>query len=300
MLLVPACIDTRTTTIIPSVKPTNAMVDPLSEFIRRRKRGRKTEISTSDTVVVYITKSQRNGLKAFRSPPIAGFDFQHHHRIAEIYIGHGCLLIPAIFLVWWYWTKRTARRVVHGVITFTHRGRSSSSMSTSDPLDTTPTICNGDDDIDVGSYFNGCTAQPSSSASQNPNVSSSYYRSWEDAQPERSSSDSTTNFRFIDWMKRTKSSRTRQAVQTTTLSNLHNNAIPRNGTNQKHTETVPPLPNHENDAIETNRKLDSTPKFITHIQAPSSSTHGGIEMFVIEYPQQMSHQARVTTPTPMT
>jgi len=35
----------------------------------------------------------------------------------EIRIAHGCLLIPAIFVFWWYWTKRAARRAMRGLLT---------------------------------------------------------------------------------------------------------------------------------------------------------------------------------------
>ena len=35
----------------------------------------------------------------------------------EIRIAHGCLLIPAVFVFWWYWTQRAARRTMRGLLT---------------------------------------------------------------------------------------------------------------------------------------------------------------------------------------
>lgn len=271
------------------------MDDRPSLFIRRRKRGRNADALTGEAVVALVAKSTPNDFKATRGTAPLKNDavvLMNHNK--PIYIGHGCLIIPAIFLVWWYWTKRTARRVVHGVITFTHRSRSSSSMSTPAPMEAI-TICNDGDNIDVGQYFSECTTQASSTAKSNlPNESSHYYQSWEDTLPKGSSSDDTTKFRFIHWMKRTKTSRTRQAVRTTTLHNLHNDAI-HHGTNQKHTKAVQNLPSHCRDVDDTHRRLDSTPKIGTQIQTPNNPTHSGIEMFVIEYPQQMSHPAHVTS-----
>jgi hypothetical protein len=271
------------------------MDDRPSFFIHRRKRGRKAEALTSEVVVALVAKSTPNDFKAVRGTAPLENDavvLMNHNK--AIYIGHGCLIIPAIFLVWWYWTKRTARRVVHGVITFTHRSRSSSSMSTPAPMDSI-TICSDGDNVDVSQYVNGCTTHASSTTTSHlPNESSHYYRSWEDTLPKESSSDDTAKFRFIHWMKRTKTSRTRQTVRTTTLQNLHNNDI-QHEMNQKRTEAVQNLPNHSRDEDDTHLRVDSAPKILTQIQTPNNPTHSGIEMFVIEYPQQMSHPAHVTS-----
>ena len=214
-----------------------------------------------------VAASQRNDFNAVRvsqhHESLQSSDSLMYHYNDIIIIGHGCLIIPALFLAWWYWTKRTARRVVHGVITFTHRGRSCSSTSPENPIDAI-TICNGDDD--TGPYFNGCAGQPSSPQSTQTNESSSYYRSWDDVLPEGSSSDSSTHFRFINWMKRTKTSRTRRSVKTTTLHNLYNNSVKKGESHQNYTESGKPI--------------------VTHILAPNNSSPTGVEMFVIEYPQQ--------------
>jgi hypothetical protein len=271
------------------------MDDPPSLLMHRRKRGRKADVMTSEVVIALVAKSPPNDFKAVHRTPLhPGLEndavvVMNNHHNNEIYIGHGCLIIPAIFLVWWYWTKRTARRVVHDVITFTHRARSSSSMSTHTPMDAT-TICNDNGNVDIGPYFNGCTTHASSTTSHLPNESSQNYRSWEDTLPKGSSSDDTTTFRFIHWMKRTKTSRTRQ----TTLHNLHNDGI-RHEMNKKLTESVQTLPKHSHDVDDTHRRVESAPKMVTQIQTPNNPTHSGIEMFVIEYPQQMSHPAYVTS-----
>ncbi len=34
-----------------------------------------------------------------------------------IYVSHGCLLLPVAVLLWYYWTKRFARKIVRGLLT---------------------------------------------------------------------------------------------------------------------------------------------------------------------------------------
>ena len=61
------------------------------------------------------------------------------------------------------------------------------------------------------------------------------------------------------------------------------------------TATVHTLPIHDHAVDDVYRNVDSAPKIVTQIQAPGHSSQSGIEMFVIEYPQQMSHPAHVTS-----
>lgn len=259
--------------------------------IRSRKRGRKLDIRTNEEVTFVSSPINWNIVSLTQQQPqVEHRDLLQHHRHA-VTIGHGCLLIPAIFLVWWYWTKRTARRVVHGVITFTHRGRSSSSSSSHAQFDTTTTICSGEDNVNVGPCFHGCAVHASSPESHHRNESSHDYRSCDDTLPNGSSSDSGSKFRFIDWMKqRTKTSRTKQTVRTTTLHNLHNSITKESGMNQIFTKATETLP-RKNDDRNGFRNMESAPESNTHIQVPNNPTDTGIEMFVIEYPQQMTHSS---------
>ena len=245
--------------------------------IRTRKRGRNLNARSHEDEA---TMNDFSTARLMQHPELASDVLQYYPHIVTI--GYGCLLIPAIFLAWWYWTKRTARRVVHGVITFTHRDRSSTSPPAS-PFDATTLICSGDDDVDRGPYFHGCTTHASSPKSQQPNESTDYYQSWDDSLPKGK------KFRFVHWMNRTKTSRTRQTVHTTTLHNLRNNTIEETVMSPKYTGVTEAVP-CDVDGNDAYRKMGSAPNIVTHIQAPNNpTTHTGIEMFVIEYPQQMSH-----------
>jgi hypothetical protein len=241
--------------------------------IRIRKRGRTFDTRPNEDVTFATTLNDINVVRVMQHPEIDRNLLQYHPHLVNI--GYGCLLIPAIFLVWWYWTKRTARRVAHGVITFTHRGRSST-RSTPSPLDPTTTIYSGDDDGDRDPQK--YTTYASSSESHQPNESCGYYRSWDDTLPKEK------KFRFIPWMKRTKTSRTRQTVYTS-------DGIANSKMDQQYADIVETVSCNDY-TYDGYRSMGSPSNFVANIQTPSNPTtgnHTGIEMFVIEYPQQMSH-----------
>jgi hypothetical protein len=137
--------------------------------------------------------------------------------------------------------------------------------------------------MERGPCYQEYTTNTSSSESYPTNESSGHYRAWDDTLPKRK------KFRFIHWMSRTKTSRTRQTVRTATLHNLYNN----NNINNRNGDQ----PCHEDAAADGGyRDMESaTTNIVTHIQPISNptTTHIGTEMFVIEYPQQISNVSKL-------
>jgi hypothetical protein len=123
------------------------------------------------------------------------------HSPPVIMTAHGCLLIPAAFFAWWYWTKHTTRRVVRGVLTFA-RGRAPTSVDQT-------ALGMSEDSV----FSNPTASSPSTAATEEcPDPFFGLH--------EHSTSDSSTTFRFIRWLKGTKSSRLRYKARAKTR-NLH-------------------------------------------------------------------------------
>lgn len=118
--------------------------------------------------------------------------------------GHECLLIPAAFLAWWYWTKRTTRRVVRGVLTYA-RGGTPTAIDCTSLGRSEDSICSNRADH----------ASPIQAKSIDESQNSLFDL------PENSLKDSSSpTFRFIRWLKGTKGSRIRHKVHVATRQNL--------------------------------------------------------------------------------
>jgi hypothetical protein len=244
-----------------------------STRIRKRRRRRNEEFVTSNSIPPV------DATISFLSSPTTIVPTTPHDELfpsqsneqqkphTPLMIGYGCLLIPAVFLIWWYWTKRTARRVVSKVITFSHRGSSSPSD------DVSTTICNCEhDDNPTSPYYSSYT-------STSPQSEPYHYKSWDDdVMPEGSSSNKNNAFRFFHWMKRngtnSKTSRTRPKVY-----NPHEykspNEMELSSPNARTTNQLP---------INT---LQTTQIVVVQGLVPETTNidHFPIEMYVMEYPQ---------------
>ena len=112
-------------------------------------------------------------------------------------IAHGCLLIPVAFGFWWYWTKRTVRRVFRGLLTYT------SNAECMGPTAAKPT---------ENAYYKSDHRASSSNADQ--------FHSWEDVMHQERQDDNTS--RFVRWFhgSGTRNSRARRRVHAATLHNL--------------------------------------------------------------------------------
>jgi hypothetical protein len=180
---------------------------------RRRKRGRSHSsggYSGFDTAVFMDTASSNH---VFIDVANATFPRLSHNITLNdmrdlpppiVVTAHGCLLIPAAFFAWWYWTKRTTRRLVRGLLTYARGGA---------PMTVDRTTLGMTEASILSNPFDHTTSLQSKTTDQShdPDI----------GLPEDSSSDSSTTFRFIRWLKGTKSSRVRHKVRTATRQNLH-------------------------------------------------------------------------------
>lgn len=142
---------------------------------------------------------QTSRTKATTSPDIR---FNHP---TPLVTAHGCLLIPFAFGFWWYWTKRTARRMVSGLLTYTGNPEFKRSSSVAEPTE---------NDMYRRSEWN------KSDELSSPTSDADMFYSWDDVIDQESPDDNT--LRFVRWFKsnETKVSSARRRVHAATLNNL--------------------------------------------------------------------------------
>jgi hypothetical protein len=165
----------------------------------------------------------------------ASFPPLSHHFTFDTVIGYpppvimtaqSCLLIPAAFIAWWYWTKRTTKRMFRGFLTFA-RGKAPASV----------------DITALGMSEDSVFSNPVDHAAPSPSsATTDEYQDLYDGLTDASLSDSSTTFRFIRWLKGTKSSRVRHKVRTATRKNLRGSPIPPVSDATDHAQNPNPLP----------------------------------------------------------
>lgn len=183
--------------------------------LRKRRRKASSAIPIWRVVEGGIETQHNNGsflrptetLLRSRSPTVLTASLKTHVHPTPV-ITHGCLLIPFAFMVWWYWTKRTVRRVVRGLLTSAGNNDACTgpAASTNSPTSAAAT----------GHSFSNTSSDP------NREKASAFddadqFNSWEDVIHQE---DST--LRFVRWFegKDAGSTIARRRVHAATLNNL--------------------------------------------------------------------------------
>jgi len=176
----------------------------MSSGIRKRRRDQAGGGPAVDDDGLFVSPPSASALPSTRRPLGSTSIFPTHHDDVHqrphlhneqtIQVQHSCLLIPVMFGVWWYWTKRKARSVLV-------RLRLAPPMDDDDD----------DDEHDTTIYTNGSDCDP--------------FHSWQDVSDQQGNNGGSGinhTLRWVRWFKgnTSKTTRARQRVHSATLNNL--------------------------------------------------------------------------------